>query len=264
MHGSDTRDSPDTNEPHRQSTDVKMNTRSNIMVFGGSGVIGGAIATVFGHQGWRVGLHYHQHQTAANETAAAIKKAGGESHLYQADVANSSQIQAILQEFIQSHHSLNVLVWAVGVDPSKLLLKTSPEDWTRTLHTNLTGAYTVLKAIAPIFEQQKDGAVIFVGSLSAEQGVAGQAAYAASKAGLTGLMQTVAKEWGAFNIRVNMVFPGWHLSPLSEPGWQSAMEPRNHTLHRPSSLQYMATTVYHMALSPDTSGQIWNLDSRIW
>ncbi|MDR4459606.1 MAG: SDR family NAD(P)-dependent oxidoreductase [Nitrospirales bacterium] len=241
-----------------------MKTGSNVIVFGGSGVIGGAIARVFGHQGWTVGLHYHQHQIAAKKTAAAIKKAGGESHLYQADIANSSQIRAILKEFIQSHHSLNVMVWAVGVGSSKLLLKTSPEDWHRTLQTNLTGAYTVLKAIAPIFEQQNNGAVILVGSLSAEQGVAGQAAYAASKAGLMGLMHTVAKEWGDFNIRVNMVFPGWHLSPISEPAWHTAKNPRNHTLHRTPSLTYVATSIYHMALSPDTSGQIWNLDSRVW
>lgn len=242
----------------------KVNTRPNVMVFGGSGIIGGAIATRFGCQGWRVGLHYHQHQTVAKKTAAVITKAGGESHLYQADVTNSSQIQAILRKFIQSYHSLNVIVWAVGMSSSKLLVKTSPEDWTRILHTNLTGAYTVLKAIAPIFEQQNYGSVILVGSLSGEQGVTGQAAYAASKAGLVGLMHTVAKEWGAFNTRVNMVFPGWHLSPISAPGWDAAMEPRNHTLHRTPSLQYVATSIYHMALSPDTSGQIWNLDSRIW
>ncbi|MGP0590944.1 SDR family NAD(P)-dependent oxidoreductase [Nitrospira sp. T9] len=252
------------NETSCQTPVGKVNTRSNVMVFGGSGIIGGAIATVFGCQGWRVGLHYHQHQTVAKETAAAITKAGGKSHLYQADVTNSSQIQAILQEFIQSHHSLNVMVWAVGMGSSKLLVKTSPEDWTRILHTNLTGAYTVLKALAPIFEQQNNGSVILVGSLSGEQGVAGQAAYAASKAGLVGLMHTVAKEWGVFNIRMNMVFPGWHLSPISEPGWDAAMELGNHTLHRTPSLQYVATSIYHLALSPDTSGQIWNLDSRIW
>lgn len=252
------------NESVRQTPVGIVNSRSNVMVFGGSGVIGGAIATVFGRQGWRVGLHYHRHHTVAKETASMITKAGGESHLYQADVTNSVQIQAILQEFIQSHHSLHVMVWAVGMGSSKLLLKTSPEEWTRILHTNLTGAFTVLKAMAPIFKQQLNGAVILVGSLSAEQGVAGQAAYAASKAGLGGLMYSVAKEWGAFNIRVNMVFPGWHLSRLSKPGWDAAMEPRNHTLHRTPSLQHMATSIYHMAVSPDTSGQIWNLDSRIW
>jgi 3-oxoacyl-[acyl-carrier protein] reductase len=103
-----------------------------------------------------------------------------------------------------------------------------------------------------------------VGSLSGEQGVAGQAAYAASKAGLLGLMRTAAREWGAFNIRVNGIFPGWHLSRLSEPGWHSVMEHRIHTLHRTPSLKDVANSVYHLALSPGTSGQVWNLDSRIW
>lgn len=234
------------------------------MVFGGSGVIGGAIATAFGQQGWTVGIHYHQHQSAAIETATTIQKAGGKSSLYQADVAISSQVCDTLQDFMQSHSFLNVLVWAVGVGSSTLLVKTSPQEWTRTLQINLTGAYHVLKAVAPIFEQQKDGAVILVGSLSGEQGIAGQAAYAASKAGLIGLMRTAAHEWGAFNIRVNIIFPGWHLSPLSEPGWHSVMEHCIHTLHRTPSLKEMANSVYHLALSPDTSGQVWNLDNRIW
>jgi 3-oxoacyl-[acyl-carrier protein] reductase len=234
------------------------------MVFGGSGVIGGAIATAFGQHGWTVGIHYHQHQLAAKETATSVHEAGGKGYLYQADVANFSQVRDTVQDFLQVHHGLNVLVWAVGVGSSTLLIKTSPEDWTRTLQTNLTGAYHVLKAIAPIFEQQKDGVVILVGSLSAEQGREGQAAYTASKAGLIGLMRAAAHEWGGWNIRVNVIFPGWHRSPLSEPGFHSAMELRTHTLNRPPSLTYVATSVYHLALSPDTSGQVWNLDSRIW
>jgi len=234
------------------------------MVFGGSGVIGGAIAATFGQKGWTVGVHYHQHQSAAAETARTVEKAGGKSYLFQADVTNPSQVRDTVRDFVRSHGSLNVLVWAVGASSSLLLIKTSPEDWTHTLHTNLTGAYHVLKAIAPIFEQQKDGSIILLGSLSGEQGMAGQAAYAASKAGLIGLMRTAAQEWGSFNIRVNVIFPGWHLSPLSEPGLPLAMEHHTHALHRTPSLQYVATSVYHLALSPDTSGQIWNLDSRIW
>ena len=234
------------------------------MVFGGSGVIGGAIAKAFGQKGWMVGIHYHQHQAAAVEIGATVKNAGGKSHLYQADVTNPSQVRNVLQDFVRSHGSLHVLVWAVGAGSSLLLIKTSPEDWTQTLRTNLTGAYHVLHAIAPIFARQKDGSVILVGSLSGEQGLAGQAAYAASKAGLVGLMQTAAQEWGSFNIRVNVIFPGWHLSPLSKSGLPLAMEHHTHTLHRTPSLTYVATSVYHLAVSPDTSGQVWNLDSRIW
>ena len=233
------------------------------MVFGGSGIIGRAVAIAFGQRGWTVGIHYHQHQSAAQDTAAIIDKAGGKGYLYQADVAIASQVRDILQDFLHSHKPLNVLVWAVGMSSSALVIKTSPEDWTRTLHINLTGAYHVLQAIAPIFEQQKDGAVILIGSLSGEKGQEGQAGYAAAKAGLIGLMRTVAHEWGFFNIRVNIIFPGWHLSPLSNSGWHSALKTRAHTLHRTPSLESVAASVYHLALSPDVSGQVWNLDSRI-
>lgn len=233
------------------------------MVFGASGVIGGAIATAFGQQGWTVGLHYHQHRSAALKIATTIQPAGGKGVLYQADVAEASTIRGIVEDFIQSHSPLKVVVWAVGVSSSALLIKTSPEIWTATLQTNLTGAFHVLQAIAPVFARQKDGGVILVGSLSGDQGFAGQSAYAASKAGMIGLMRTAAHEWGAFNIRVNVVFPGWHLSPLSQPGWHSARDAGTHTLHRPPSLKSMALSVYHLAVSPDISGQVWNLDSRI-
>jgi 3-oxoacyl-[acyl-carrier protein] reductase len=241
-----------------------MKTSSNVMIFGASGVIGGAIATVFGQQGWTVGLHYHHHRSVVMELATTIQHAGGNGFVYQADVAEPSQICDIVQAFIQSHGALHVLIWAVGVGPSGLVIKTSPENWTRTLQVNLTGAFHVLHAIAPIFAQQKDGAVILIGSLSGERGLAGQAAYAASKAGLIGLMRTAAQEWGALNIRVNVIFPGWHVSPLSKPGWDSAMKPDTHTLLRTPSLKSMALSVYHLSLSPDISGQVWNLDSRMW
>jgi 3-oxoacyl-[acyl-carrier protein] reductase len=248
---------------HKSPTGT-VNHSSNVLVFGGSGIIGGAIATAFGEEGWTVGIHYHHNQPAAIRTASTMGNSGGKGYLYQADVANSGQVHRIIQDFTEMHHGLNVLVWAVGVGSSRLLIKTTSEEWTRSLQTNLTGAYHVLQAIAPILEQQQDGAVILLGSLSGEQGDAGQAAYAASKAGLIGLMRTAAQEWGAFNIRVNVIFPGWQISPLSEPGFHSAMERHPHTLRQPPSLKAVATSVYHLALSPYTSGQVWNLDSRIW
>lgn len=241
-----------------------MNTDSHVLVFGASGVIGGAIATAFGQQGWTVGLHYHHHPSAALDRAASIHQAGGHSAVYQADVANASQIYALVEAFMQFHNRLHALIWAVGVGHSALVMKTSSEDWTRTLQINLTGAYHVLKAVAPIFARQKEGSVVLIGSLSGEQGITGQTAYAASKAGLIGLMHTAAREWGALNIRVNVIFPGWQASPLSGPGWPSAIQHGPYTLPRTPSLQSVALSVYHLASSPEVSGQVWNLDSRIW
>ena len=247
-----------------KNTSNKSDTPPKIVVFGGSGIIGGAIAKEFGQQKWAVGVHYHRNRTSAEETVAAIKQSDGNARLYQADVDDPSQIEKLFQSFLQDYGSLNLLVWAVGVAPSKLLTKTTSEEWVQTLQTNLTGAFHVLRETGPIFKQQRDGAVILIGSLSGEQGMTGQAAYAASKAGLMGLMRTTAQEWGSWNIRVNTIFPGWHFSPLSTSGMDSALTQHSHILNRTPSLNQVAASVFRLALAQDISGQVWNLDSRIW
>lgn len=245
------------------TNDLKDNP-SNIIVFGGSGIIGRAIATEFGRQGWSVGIHYHRNREAAEETASTIQKIDGRVRLYQADVNDCKHITRILHSFVRDHGSLTLLVWAVGIAPSTLLVQTTSDAWNHTIQTNLTGAFHVLQEAAPIFEQQQDGAVILIGSLSGQHGMAGQAAYAASKAGLLGLMQSTAREWGAWNIRVNAIFPGWHSSPLSADGIDSALNHETHLLNRTPALKQVATSVVHLAFTQDISGQIWNLDSRIW
>jgi 3-oxoacyl-[acyl-carrier protein] reductase len=247
-----------------KNTSNKSDTLPKIVVFGGSGIIGRAIAKEFGKQGWAVGVHYHRNRTSAEETVAAIIKSEGNARLYQADVEDPSQIEKLFQSFLQDYGSLNLLVWAVGMAPSKLLTKTTSEEWAQTLQINLTGAFHVLREAGPIFEQQRDGAVIVIGSLSGEQGMTGQTAYAASKAGLMGLMRTTAQEWGSWNIRVNAIFPGWHSSPLSASGMDSALGQHSHILNRTPSLNQVAASVFHLALAQDISGQVWNLDSRIW
>ena len=128
----------------RNKKDIK-DTPSTILVFGGSGVIGRAIATKFGQQGWSVGVHYHQNRTAAEETVAAIQTTEGEARLYQTDINNPSQLKNMFQTFLQDYCSLTLLVWAIGVSPSKLLIKTTSEDWEHVLQTNLTGAFHALR-----------------------------------------------------------------------------------------------------------------------
>jgi len=246
------------------NTNNTKDLHSNILVLGGSGVIGQAIAMEFGRQGWSVGIHYHRNVASAKDTASAIQKIKGNAQAYQADVSDPSKIKKLFQSFLEDHGSLNLIIWAVGVAPSKLLAKTTPEEWTHTLHTNLSGAFHVLQEAGTIFERQRDGAVVLIGSLSGEQGQTGQSAYAASKAGLIGLMLTTAQEWGSWNIRVNAIFPGWHDSPLSTSGMDTALAQQTHALHRTPSLEHVAKNVYHLALAKDVSGQVWNLDSRIW
>ncbi|TFG66063.1 MAG: SDR family NAD(P)-dependent oxidoreductase [Nitrospirales bacterium] len=252
-----------TSMPELRDIKNTKENHSNILLFGGSGVIGRAIATEFGNQGWSVGIHYHHNRQSAEETAATINKTAGDAQTYQANVHDPSQIRNIYHSFLQDHGSLTLLIWAVGVAPSKLLTKTTADEWGDTVQTNLTGAFYILREAGSIFEKQRDGAVILIGSRSGEQGMTGQAAYAASKAGLMGLMRTAAQEWGGWNIQVNAIFPGWHSSPLSGPWIDSVLEHQTHILNRTSSLDLMAKSVYHLASTRDISGQVWNLDSRL-
>ena len=183
--------------------------------------------------------------------------------MYQADVLSPVQVRTLFHSFMQDHGSLTLLIWAVGVASSKLVAKTTPVEWEDTLQTNLTGAFYVVREAGHILKKQQDGTVILIGSRSGEQGMPGQSAYAASKAGLMGLMRTAAQEWGGWNIRVNAIFPGWHASPLSSPRSDSALSYQNHTLNRTPSLNHVAKSVYHLASAHDISGQVWNLDSRL-
>ena len=139
-----------------------------------------------------------------------------------------------------------------------------PESWADILSINLTGMFNVFKAVGPIFQHQHHGAVIIIGSLSSMLGSQGQTAYAASKAGLIGFMKTVAREWGGDNIRVNAIFPGWHTSPLSGTAFPDTSELDDHVLGKTTTPEAVAQAVYNLSQMNDVSGQIWNLDSRIW
>ena len=242
----------------------KKDTRANILIVGGSGTIGRAIAHEFSQEGWGVGIHYHHNRSSAAESVAVMKTSNDNIRMYQADVINSLEVKNLFQSFLEDYGTLDLLVWAVGVAPSTLLAKTTPDEWEQTLQTNLTGAFHVLREAGPIFKRQRDGAVIVIGSLSGEQGMTGQTAYASSKAGLLGLMQTAAQEWGSWNIRVNAIFPGWHSSPLSAAGMDSTFGQQTHILKDTPSLKQVTASVLHLGLSHNISGQVWNLDSRLW
>jgi 3-oxoacyl-[acyl-carrier protein] reductase len=103
---------------------------------------------------------------------------------------------------------------------------------------------------------------VVIGSHAGSHGSTGQAAYAASKAGLIGLVKTAAQEWGPQNVRVNLVLPGWHRTGLSEGVMPVGHDWPDHALRRPPALEEVARTIVHMTQLNDLSGQVWNCDSR--
>jgi 3-oxoacyl-[acyl-carrier protein] reductase len=168
----------------------------------------------------------------------------------------------MIAQLIDRWGRLDVMVCNAGVASGALVLRTGAEAWATVVDTNLTGTFHCLRAAGSVMVAQRDGAVIVIGSLAGVRGTAGQAAYAASKAGLLGLVKTAAKEWGRQNVRVNAVLPGWQKTALAGSAFPDEA-PAGHVLGRTSSLGEVAHIIYQLALQRDSSGQVWNLDSRI-
>jgi 3-oxoacyl-[acyl-carrier protein] reductase len=237
--------------------------KPTVLVTGGSRGIGRAICLEFGRAGWQVAINYRERREDADHTATDLAKEGGEGFPVQADVRIPTQVRGMVRAVLGQWSHLDVVICNAGLSSSQLLLKMKPEDWSTVIETNLTGTFHCLQAVADHMLARRHGSVIVVGSFSGAQGDAGQAAYAASKAGLLGLVRTVAREWGGSNVRVNAVFPGWHRTELSGSVMSDEAHCEDHVLGRTPDVREVARSVFHLASLNDVSGQVWNLDSRI-
>jgi 3-oxoacyl-[acyl-carrier protein] reductase len=211
-----------------------------------------------------VGVHYRTRLADADSTVAAIQQGGGEGFALQADLRRADETDAMFAQFLSRSSRLDVLVCNAGTAASGLLLRLSDSRWQEVIDTNLTGTFHCLRAVGPTLLKQQAGSVVIVSSFAAQQGRPGQASYAASKAGLLGLMKSAAREWGRSNVRVNAVFPGWHRTGMAETVMPAADNLEDHALGKSPDLEEVADAVVYLALLKGASGQVWNLDSRIF
>lgn len=232
-----------------------------VLVTGASGGIGHAVCLAFAAAGWSVGVHYRQNKHAAEATLREVLNLGSVGDLYQADIREADSVQRMVETFSGHVSGSLAFVCNAGIGQNCLLLRQGEEAWADVLRTNLTGTFHCLRTMAPVMLARTGGSIIVIGSHAGFYGTTGQAAYAASKAGLIGLVKTAAQEWGPSNIRVNLVLPGWHKTDLSE-GAMPSDNWTNHALRRPPSLAEVARTILHLAQLQDVSGQVWNCDSR--
>ena len=247
----------------RSPSHESLGESRTLLVTGGSGGIGRALCLAFARAGWWVGVHYFEHRREAERTLELVLLAGGQGALYQADIRVSHEIEATMAAILQHRQQIDVVLCNAGTASGHLVVTCPEHEWQRTLDTNLTGTYLCMRAAAKSMLPQGGGSILVIGSYAAFQGVSGQGAYAASKAGLIGLVKTAVWEWGAHNIRVNLVSLGWQQTALAGDAFPPEGHFQDHVLGRASNLDEVAETISRLAQLSDVSGQVWNMDSRI-
>jgi 3-oxoacyl-[acyl-carrier protein] reductase len=185
------------------------------IVTGAGRGIGRAIAMKFAAAGATV---YCLSRTEANAAAVAaeITDAGGKAHPMAVDVADAGAIEACAAAILKEAGSVDILVNNAGITRDGLLMRMSDEDWDIVLQTNLKGAFLWTRALTRPFMKQRRGAIINIASVVGLVGNAGQANYAASKAGLIGLTKSTAKELASRGIRANVIAPGFIRTDMTD------------------------------------------------
>lgn len=191
-------------------------TGKSVLVTGSSSGIGAAIAQEFAAGGAKVAVHYRGNSQGAESVVAAIREKGGECSLYQADVSDSQQAAELVKQVQADLGGLDILVNNAGTTRDTLVLSMSDEQWDAVINTNLRSVYAVSRAALRGMIRKRWGRIINITSVVGLTGQAGQANYAASKAGIIGFTKSLAREVASRNITVNAVAPGFIPSALTD------------------------------------------------
>jgi 3-oxoacyl-[acyl-carrier protein] reductase len=176
------------------------------IVTGASRGIGRAIAMTMAAQGATV-VAAARGDSAAG-TVAEIAAAGGKADVAAADVADPAAIDALVSGTLERHGRIDILVNNAGITRDQLMLRMKRDDWDAVIATNLTAAFGLTQAVLKPMIRQRSGRIVCISSVVGQSGNAGQANYAASKAGLIGFAKAVAQEVASRSITVNVVAPG--------------------------------------------------------
>ncbi|MBP2635457.1 MAG: fabG 3 [Firmicutes bacterium] len=179
------------------------------IVTGASRGIGKAVAIALAKVGAKVVINYAGNVQAAEEVRKIIVNAGGQAVTVQADVADSEAVDAMVKTAIDTYGKIDILVNNAGITRDALLMRMKDEDWDAVINTNLKGIFYCTKAVSKLMMKQRSGKIINMTSVVGIMGNAGQANYAAAKAGVIGFTKSMAKELAARSITVNAIAPGF-------------------------------------------------------
>lgn len=209
---------------------MKLLVGKTAIITGGSRGIGKGIALEFAKQGANVAFTYSSSVEAAKALEAELQSFGVKAKGYQSDASSFTQSEQFVDEVLKDFGAIDVLINNAGITKDNLLLRMSEEDFDKVIEVNLKSIFNMTKAVQKTMLKQKSGSIINISSVVGVQGNAGQANYAASKAGILGFTKSVALELGSRNIRCNVIAPGFietemtaKLNPEVVEGWRNAI-----------------------------------------
>ena len=234
------------------------------LVTGGSRGIGRAICLELARRGAAVAVNYAGNSAAAEETVQLCRALGVEAEAFQADVSDPAACDALVTAVKERFGRLDILVNNAGISRDGLLMTAKEEDFTKTLDINLKGAYFCTRAAAKVMLRQKYGRIVCLSSVVGLRGNPGQTAYAASKAGVLGLVKAAAKELAGRDITVNAVAPGFIETDMTAALPEKARQAMLTTIPkgRPGSSEDVARAVAFFAQreSAYVTGQVLCVD----
>jgi len=187
---------------------AKFLTDKVALVTGASRGLGKAIALALSAEGAAIAA-VARTEDALKETLEAIRATGGVAEPYALDVSNEADVEATIEKIVARFQHVDILVNNAGVTRDGLLMRMKSDDWDAVIDTNLKGAFHLTKPVGRLMVKQRAGRIINISSVIGLMGNAGQANYAASKAGLIGFSKSVAREFASRNITCNVVCPGF-------------------------------------------------------
>ncbi len=194
------------------------------LVTGAAKGIGRAIALALAAEGATVVVNYNGSKEKAEQTLAEIKALGADGCVYQCNVAVTADADAMVKAVIKEYGRLDILVNNAGITRDNLIMKMSEADFDAVIDANLKGCFNMIKAVSRPMLKQRSGRIINISSVSGIMGNAGQANYAASKAGIIGLTKTIARELASRGITVNAIAPGFVDTDMTQAMPESTRE----------------------------------------
>lgn len=185
-----------------------MRMEKTVLITGGSRGIGRAAVVLFARSGWRVLLNYLRSETEALELAECMKEEGHTVLPFCADVADSAQVEAMVQACMTYFHGIDALINNAGISSQALFTDISPDSWNEMLNVHVNGMYYCCRSVVPHMLSKKRGSIINVSSIWGMTGAACEVHYSTAKAAVIGFTKALAKEMGPSGVRVNCVAPG--------------------------------------------------------